>query len=441
MNPVIPYFLKTVIGFALFYPFYKMVFERGNQFGFNRFYLLSTSFLALLFPLIKIQIPAAIFPMNKLAGTLIIQLNAVSVHYKISVGGVSDAYSWLGLIQLIYFSGMAITAVIFIIKLSSLFHLIRKYKAEHSGKYAYYYSESENLSFSIFHYIFIGRHVGLSEEDNRRILEHELAHAKQKHTFDLIYFEILTVLFWFNPFIWFYKKNLADTHEYLADEAVINKTGNEGYGQLLVKQVVGYDELWPSANFFLKSKTLKRIEKMKAYGKKSNHIILPLFFPAVIFVFFLISCTGKNATFKESTPADSGSVTATQPPSGTKNEELSEAKIPFDTVANKVYKVIDEQPVPPGGIHEFFSFLANNLKYPELAKKAGIQGTVYVKFIVDKDGNVRNVGVLKGIAPDLDNEAVRVVSLSKSWKPGKNAGEAVAVQYYLPVKFVLDSKN
>jgi len=90
-----------------------------------------------------------------------------------------------------------------------------------------------------------------------------------------------------------------------------------------------------------------------------------------------------------------------------------------------------------GGIEEFRKWVAENLKYPEIAQENGIQGKVFVKFVVDREGRVTDVTVIRGVHPALDQEAVRVIKSSPRWSPGKQRGRAVKVQFSIPVVFVL----
>jgi len=90
-----------------------------------------------------------------------------------------------------------------------------------------------------------------------------------------------------------------------------------------------------------------------------------------------------------------------------------------------------------GGTAKLFEYLGKNLKYPELAKTTGIQGKVFVQFVVDKNGKIKDVKVLQGINALLDKEALRVVSEMPDWKAGKQHGKPVSVIYNLPISFKL----
>ena len=103
-----------------------------------------------------------------------------------------------------------------------------------------------------------------------------------------------------------------------------------------------------------------------------------------------------------------------------------------------IFQVVEEMPNFPGGMNECMKFLARNIKYPVLAQEAKIEGRVIVQFVVDRDGSVNDIKVVRSISPQLDAEAVRVIGLMPKWNPGKQRGKAVAVKYTMPIQFRLD---
>ena len=110
---------------------------------------------------------------------------------------------------------------------------------------------------------------------------------------------------------------------------------------------------------------------------------------------------------------------------------------PQDEGQNEIFTVVEDMPKFPGGEEARASYLASNIKYPEAARKAGVQGTCYISFVIDKDGSVSNVKVLRGIGGGCDEEAVRVIQTMPKWEPGTQRGEPVRVQFNMPVKFSL----
>jgi protein TonB len=108
-----------------------------------------------------------------------------------------------------------------------------------------------------------------------------------------------------------------------------------------------------------------------------------------------------------------------------------------EVVEQEIFKIVEEMPSFPGGEAKLMEYVGKNIKYPQIARETGIQGRVFVNFVVEPDGSVSNVTVLRGIGGGCDEEAMRVVKNMPKWKPGKQRGKAVRVQYMLPVNFRL----
>lgn len=105
---------------------------------------------------------------------------------------------------------------------------------------------------------------------------------------------------------------------------------------------------------------------------------------------------------------------------------------------SKVYRSVDKMPMFPGGEKALWDFISENLEYPATALEKNIEGKVYVRFVVEDDGAINHITVLKGIHPDCDIEALRVVSSMPMWQPGRLDGKDVAVYYTLPIVFQID---
>ncbi len=103
----------------------------------------------------------------------------------------------------------------------------------------------------------------------------------------------------------------------------------------------------------------------------------------------------------------------------------------------EIFTVVESMPEFPGGAGEMMTFIAKNVKYPSMARESGIQGRVFVNFVVEPNGSVSNGKVLRGIGGGCDEEAIRVVQSMPKWTPGKQRGKAVRVSFNLPVRFTL----
>lgn len=118
-------------------------------------------------------------------------------------------------------------------------------------------------------------------------------------------------------------------------------------------------------------------------------------------------------------------------------EEIATPEPPKQEEQNKVFDVVEQQPQYPGGMGALNQWLGSNIKYPVMAAENGIEGRVVVQFVVERDGSVSGVHVVRGVDPSLDKEATRVVSAMPKWIPGKQNGSAVRVKYTVPVTFRL----
>lgn len=103
----------------------------------------------------------------------------------------------------------------------------------------------------------------------------------------------------------------------------------------------------------------------------------------------------------------------------------------------EIFMIVEEMPEFPGGEGELQKYLASSVRYPVIAQENGIQGRVYIQFVINQRGEVTNVTILRGVDPSLDREAVRVVEAMPKWKPGKQRNRPVRVSYTVPINFVL----
>ncbi len=110
---------------------------------------------------------------------------------------------------------------------------------------------------------------------------------------------------------------------------------------------------------------------------------------------------------------------------------------PVEEKADQIFDVVETMPTPQGGMEGWNKYLQNNLKYPTQARRMGIEGTVYVVFVVNTDGSIQDVEILRGIGGGADEEAMRVVQNAPKWEPGKQRGKPVRVKMRLPIRFKL----
>ncbi|MCK9499776.1 MAG: TonB family protein [Bacteroidales bacterium] len=139
----------------------------------------------------------------------------------------------------------------------------------------------------------------------------------------------------------------------------------------------------------------------------------------------------KVADIKINTEADEKTQTSTRV------VQITEVEIVEEEVEPIAFAVVETKPEYPGGDAALMKFISENTKYPEIAKENGIQGRVFIQFVIDATGKVTKVQVAKGVDPYLDSEAMRVVKTLPSWSPGKQRGKNVPVTYIVPINFKL----
>ncbi len=124
----------------------------------------------------------------------------------------------------------------------------------------------------------------------------------------------------------------------------------------------------------------------------------------------------------------------------TMEDVVFEAPAMEDEVADQIFQIVEDAPVPKGGLESFYNYVAENLRYPQQAIRMGVTGNVFLKFVVEKDGRLTDVQAVKGIGSGCDEEAVRVLASAPAWIPGKQRGRPVRVSMVIPIRFVLIEK-
>lgn len=108
-----------------------------------------------------------------------------------------------------------------------------------------------------------------------------------------------------------------------------------------------------------------------------------------------------------------------------------------EEVAEEIFQIVEDQPTFPGGISKFYEYVGNNMEYPSMARRLNVSGRVFVRFVIEKDGSLTDIQVVKGIGAGCDEEAIRVLSSSPKWTPGRQRGKNVRVYMTVPILFVL----
>jgi TonB family protein len=457
MNHFFLYLFHSSACVAALWFVYWLFLGKETYFRTNRFYLLVAAVFSLLLPLMKVNLNdfSQIRPVAVYLDPIVITPEKIG---KVA-SGIGNGYMPF---IFIYLAGVAFFIVRFLVRLVQLARLARHQRITTSSDAWIVTVNSTFAPFSFFRWVFVN-HADIEDPACARIINHEMVHVKQWHSADLILSELMLILQWFNPFAWLLVKAIKTNHEYLADEGVLH--GGESrreYQELLLTRSAGIP-VFSFANNFNVSLLKKRIVMMtKTRSTMWAKWKVMFALPAFLMVLFLSSAGSidkilaqnvKKAEKGESitqAQANADAKPAAEPQTqGTKTEpqkqqvkfepvRLDKNKSPEDTT---LYTVVENQPSFKGGQEAMVKFLMENIQYPPEAKKKGVQGTVFVQFVVKADGSVTNVKVLRGIGSGCDEEAFRVVKLMPKWNPGTEKGKPVSVAFNLPIKFKLDAKG
>ena len=469
-------YIIQIIAFQLFFlVVYDVFLKKQTFFNCNRIYLLTTAFLSLILPFIKIDRFKNIVPEQyiiRLPEVVIGKQNPIVLNEVLIEGTAQATYfswSWMYL----FYLGCAISTAIFILKLSRIIRLIYKQPKQKEYQFKVVSLEGSRDAFSFFNYIFIGSE--LETEERESILKHELVHVKQKHTLDMLFFEILRMLFWFNPLVYMYQNRISVIHEFIADAEAV-KHNKTQYYQNLLSQVFQTKQVSFINPFFKQSLIKKRIVMLqKSKSKQVQLLRYALLIPMVLGMLIYSSCSDEhqesqavNASQEDQLKMIIESLDEEGKLNATEKEELStyflnaiKANINGQDVSTKSisssefneknevpFSVIDQVPVFPGcedgatneaNKHcmnkKISTFVAENFN-TELGKTLNLTGVIKISvfFKIDNQGRIKDAKA-RAQHPELQSEALRVVNMLPQMIPGKQDGKAVSVPYFLPIKF------
>ena len=428
MNELFSILIKSSLSLALLYLVYLFFLKKDTFFRTNRFYLVLSMFLSMAVPFIDFS-----FFLDRTVLTGAVLLDPVIITAETVNASINSNPAAYQVLLAIYLTGAGLFTLRFIYQLMQLGVLAARYGISRRAGMNIIFTNKNYSPFSFFNLIF------LNTEDTesagiQKILAHERVHVKQFHSIDLILLEVITIILWFNPFVWFMRHSLKALHEYLADEGVLHSGVDASvYSALLFEQSTGI-QVNDLTNNFSKSLLKRRFAMMnKRRTPKVARLKLLVALPLAMSLLLVLS-------FSPEVMAQEKTKTIPPPPPKTEKagDQAVEKKNPHKIeVEEKIYTVVEVMPEFPGGQKALYSYMGENIKYPEEAKKKGLSGTVYVTFIILEDGRVSNAEILRGAGNGFDEEALRVVKAMPKWKPGTQDGKPVNVVFNLPIKFNL----
>ena len=480
MTSFVNYLLESGISLSLFALVYFLLLRRETFFKVNRWFLLVSIGFSVVLPLLHIPFYAA--QSTVLAEVTVTPyvnlLSAVTIYGTGFTKGTEQFVLNYSFIGYVYLFGVVLFASKLLLQMVQIRNLIQQNQVIPEGKINMIILDREISPFSFLNYIFVSKNL----QDTKgweKMLEHERQHIRQGHSVDVLVLEFVAVVQWFNPFFWLFRRALRENHEFLADQAVISHgTTTSWYKQILLNQYVG-DQiiLTNNFNYSLIKTRIKMMSKIKSRKIASFKFLIGFVLAASLVAAF--ACEQKESIKTDEIPATT-SVTlvadghalqingdaagidklksiiaesddyelTTDSSTGqlkiaNKNNKVGEVVVvaygteKSATVQDDVFMIVENMPEFPGGDLALRKFIAQSVKYPVIAQEKGIQGKVFVTFVVEKDGSVGDVKIARGVDPSLDQEALRVVGLLSGWTPGKQKGEAVRVSYTIPINFAL----
>ena len=475
------FIIKSTISLVVLLLGYHLLLEKEKMHQFNRFYLLFSLGFSLLIPHITIKVVKEIT-------TPIIENSAINFNQESSVFVEETNYfpiilwSIYGLITLL----LSIRFVRNILKIITKINSNTRIDYENATLVLL---KEKALPHTFLNYIFMSEMDYTNQKIEAELFSHELTHVNQKHTWDVLLIEFLKTIFWFNPIFIFYKKAIQLNHEFLADEKVVNYYNNIPFYQNLLLSKANENQpfyLASNLNYLLTKKRLimmtKTTSKKRALLKKAT--LIPLMMSLVFSI-----CTKAVAQEKQSQNKESGSLFQNYYKKTTfkiKNEkgvvvaekkhaQLTQAEkklVPSFLVGGKTMPTKEEldellkkggpdeiiidafdpkniktkkedsnavyntseitvNPEFPNGMEAFYKFVGENFTMPKTP--IDVKGKTYVTFIIETNGEISNIKVLRDIGYGTGEEAVRVLKLSPKWTPGKVNDEAVRTAYSLPI--------
>ena len=474
------YIIQIVIFQLAFLLVYEMFLKKETFFTANRWYLLLTPVLSLILPFASFSALSEVLPASAVTA-----INNTIKLPEVFIGGNQPQVQQLPTVHIkaektaavnwwlvAYALGSFMSLVLFLKRWRVIGKLFQ-FKAEDKKDFKIVEIPNSRMAFTFLKTVFLGSEI--SPEEREQILEHELIHVSQKHSLDLLFFEILKLLFWFNPLVYIFQNRIAALHEFIADEAVVKKTSKKHYFNQLLNSAFDTQNLSFTNQFFNKSLIKKRIVMLQK--NKSTTIAkfkFLLVVPVLAMMLIYVSCSDERDVSSDDPTGDIDNlISKIQNKDNLSEDEKIELVKVLQAVEekmegtsfkdeNKVYEVrgwadtndvpfavIEEVPVFPGCAdlktnnerkscmsEKITQYVVNNFD-TGIGKDILDEGEitrVIVQFKINASGDVTEIKA-RAPHPDLEMEAKRVINSLPRMQPGKQRGKAVGVVYSLPIVF------
>ena len=418
---LIKYLLWSGAGIMLFYLLERLLLSRSTLFLVRRIYYLTAIVLSLILPAMALFLPLQAFIQTQEAlPTFTITYDLPAVFAPQNASEVS--FPWINLLILLWAAG----CLFYMLRLVGAFVRLRQItkkavRTEEPSPGILLHIVSEKVS----PFTYGGRHIVMASDLYDSDLEgnalrHEMAHIREKHFIDLYLSLILRAIQWWNPFAWGLSTLQNSTLEYLADASVLKAGVQRRQYQMHLLQ----SSIRSSADLLMLSFSMNHLKDRVTMMNRKNNTRKSAGLWYALITLPVAGLLLLGSQLLAITPASAASLSAPV----TDNPPVEEKDEPVESY-------LEDMPEFPGGMKALMTFLAENIKYPAEAITQHIQGRVMVSFIVEKDGQISTIKVVRSVHPSLDQEAVRVVKLMPKWRPGMKDGKAVRARFNMPVTF------
>ena len=450
---MINYIIQVIFFQVLFLAVYDFFLSKETFFSKNRWYLLGTPIISFLLPFIKIPtFQQAVVQEYRILLPEIV-LSPQKVIEK------SEMYQSINYFDVFFWIGIAIFTIIFIVKLIKIIRLILSNYTDKRENYTLIFLPNQTKAFSFFNYIFIGKEI--AKHQQQKIIEHELVHSKQKHSLDLLFFEFLKIVMWFNPMLYFYQRRITVVHEYIADDVVSKSEEKESYINSLLSEVFMVENILFVNQFYKESFIKKRIIMItKGKSKKISQLKYLVLIPVLASMLFYTSCTSSENEKDLEIKTLKQNIDDLEKKAEIKQELVTYLKGKTDSLLlenlagdendsgiDVPFQIVEKVPTFPScpendkncfseRIQKHFVKNFNTALPNQLGLKSG-KKRVIIMFKIDKNGNITDV---KAKAPHqkIEEEAIRIIKMLPKMIPGEQRGEKVGVKYTLPIVVNVD---
>jgi TonB family protein len=406
------YLLQVNIYLIVFYGFYKLLLDKETYFILNRIYLVSAGVLSLFIPFLRFEW----FTQQPIAQPMYLsvdQLNRYMTQINIAPE-TNESYDLGHLLVLSYLAGILFFLGKFIYQLFAVRSIFKM-----------------NIDGSAFSFL-KKKSVDQLLPEQLTIHRHEQIHINQLHTLDVLFFEVLSIITWFNPIVYFYKHTVKNIHEYLADEEAANFQGDKKeYALLLLSSAFGVTPSNLTNNFYKKSLIKKRIYMLhKERSKKTAILKYGLFVPLFGTMLLMSSATIRN---NETIKAVTENIPLDEPLVVVKDMVKESGIISTIGLADPEGKTVGSMvagKIDPDW-HSFYDFVRRNIKFPRAAQLAKIQGKSQIKFTIIK-GEVAGLAIAsKPLGGGTDAEVMKTILAFNKFKKSQDGHYIFTVAFSL----------